>query len=427
MGIVQTAQNSGADAGQNNIIVTFGANITPGNSVVVCLTGGDVNAANTTVTGGSDTFNEDVVDPLNAETSIRSVLSSVGGYSTITVHCIQTPSPQLIYAYEVSVLTAFDKGSTHDIASGTSSFTSNATATTTQANEVFFGIGHGSGVTDSSNIAGPASPWVNETSQFLSGQQIIAISGYNIVTSTQTATYSGTFPNSQATFADAAVATYKYTPTVLVSLPAARVTINAPAPQPPLFLPRAQITISALSPVITYSLSLPRAQINIAAAIQPRIALTLLAALAARAGTDDSGATFTQGFTGKTTAFQPGSNPLAFEAAHNMPAMAASWAVGAGGQAKYMFDSNGNLEFAFVLRTIGTKTDATVIWSAGSVPSGYRPPVAKYWPVTVIGTYVVSGNTPALLFGTDGSIAVYGISASTVTGIDAHGILPLNL
>ncbi len=41
--------------------------------------------------------------------------------------------------------------------------------------------------------------------------------------------------------------------------------------------------------------------------------------------------------------------------------------------------------------------------------------------------FTYSAEMPAILFGTDGSIKIYGISASTVTGIDAHGVIPLNV
>ena len=179
--------------------------------------------------------------------------------------------------------------------------------------------------------------------------------------------------------------------------------------------------------VLSAELDVPVAQVSVSAPA-PRIAApTLLMALAATAGSDDAGNSFAAGFTGRTYAFQPSTLPLALEAPHAMPACSNSWAAGTGGQAKYQVNANGNLEISFVLRTVGTLTDGTAVWAAGGLPAGYRPPVAKYLPVTVVGTYSVSGNTPALLFGTDGSVKIYGLSGSTLTGIDAHGVIPLNL
>jgi len=179
--------------------------------------------------------------------------------------------------------------------------------------------------------------------------------------------------------------------------------------------------------VLSAELDVPVAQVSVSAPA-PRIAApTLLMALAAAAGSDDAGNAFAAGFTGRTYAFQPGTLPLALEAPHAMPAMSNSWAAGSGGQAKYQVNANGNLEVSFVLRTVGTLTDGTAIWAAGGLPAGYRPPVAKYIPITVVGTYSASGDTPSLLLGTDGSVKIYGLSGSTLTGIDAHGVIPLNL
>lgn len=168
---------------------------------------------------------------------------------------------------------------------------------------------------------------------------------------------------------------------------------------------------------------------NVGVLVWPFILPGLICSMTASAGTDGKGNAYATGYTGPVSAFYPiVAAPNVVETAHAMPAMAASWAVGVGGLAKYMLDSAGNLNFVFILRTIGTKTDATAIWAAGSLPAPYRPPEAKYWPVVMIGSaFTYAAELPSILFGTDGSIKIYGIASSTVTGIDAHGILPLNL
>lgn len=217
-----------------------------------------------------------------------------------------------------------------------------------------------------------------------------------------------------------------YTTAVTVNLTTAQLNLKAFSVQPPVILPAAQLNLASYNFTQEWALALAAAaMIEAAPAVTPKLAITLLCALAAHSGTDDSGSTFAQGFTGKTVAFQPFSSPLTFETPHNMPGMSNSWAVGAGGQAKYFLDANGNLDISFILNTIGTRTDGTILWAAGSLPNGYQVPIAKYWPVTVIGTYSYSGETPSLLFGTDGSIKIYGISANAPTSIQSHGVIPL--
>lgn len=74
-----------------------------------------------------------------------------------------------------------------------SSWTSGTTSTTAQAFEVAFGITCGAS-SGTPVLAGPASPWVNEAQQTLSGSAHIkaAVAGYQILSSTQTITYAGT-------------------------------------------------------------------------------------------------------------------------------------------------------------------------------------------------------------------------------------------
>lgn len=153
---------------------------------------------------------------------------------------------------------------------------------------------------------------------------------------------------------------------------------------------------------------------------------TLIAAISAVAGNDAPGNQFAAAYTGAVTAFVPASSPTIAETVHNMPAMSNSWAVGVGGEAKYQLDSTGCLQFSFILNTPGTKTDGITLWAAGSLPAGYRPAVAKRWPISTGTAAVSTNNTPSITFGTDGSITATGINtAGALTHVDAHGVMPL--
>jgi len=99
--------------------------------------------------------------------------------------------------------------------SGAGTFSSTATATTTQASEIAIGmVGAAQNAGSTMTVTGPSSPWVNETTRNvgvnISGTtyQIYEKSGYNILSSTGTATYSGTLSSTSNNYA-AAVVTLK--------------------------------------------------------------------------------------------------------------------------------------------------------------------------------------------------------------------------
>jgi hypothetical protein len=74
----------------------------------------------------------------------------------------------------------------------TSSWTSNASGTTTQATEIAIGVVGGyNNAGSSTTLTGPSSPWTNET-QVTPSTGVFLLSGYNILSSTGTVTYSGT-------------------------------------------------------------------------------------------------------------------------------------------------------------------------------------------------------------------------------------------
>jgi hypothetical protein len=214
---IQATSNSTGGSAGTSLTLTFGQNVTAGNSVVVCVLSPGSLGGTVTLTPGSggDTFTRAVLESGSNGTAIYYNLSSSGGYTTIAISASGSLGGIIAYAYEVNVLTALDK-----TASGTSSsastWTSNTTATTTQANEIAFGIGGMANATATA-ITGPSSPWVNEGSftsiAWFTGENMCGVSGYDILTATGTATYSGTGTSSGgAANTPACVATFKYTP-----------------------------------------------------------------------------------------------------------------------------------------------------------------------------------------------------------------------
>lgn len=92
------------------------------------------------------------------------------------------------------------------------SWDSGATAATTQASEVWFGVVAGTS-SGTPGLTGPASPWVNQAQQ-VSGSAA-AMCGYQVVSSTGTADYAGTA--SPTNTADILVVTVKATAAVLAA------------------------------------------------------------------------------------------------------------------------------------------------------------------------------------------------------------------
>jgi len=98
--------------------------------------------------------------------------------------------------YEISGLdlaAPLDKTSSNPWTSGTS-FTSNATAATTQAKEIAVGIGGEFTASGTPTVSGPSSPWVNQAQvsiNFTGTSRQTSVSGTNILSSTGAQTYSG--------------------------------------------------------------------------------------------------------------------------------------------------------------------------------------------------------------------------------------------
>jgi hypothetical protein len=133
--------------------------------------------------------------------------STAGSQTIIDVNVASTVSFAtdnclvLVDIYEVSGLAAssvVDKTASSDSSSSAAgTWTSTATATTTQASEIYFGV-VGAQHSGTLTIAATAAGWTSETklTGTVSGNSIAQISGFQIVTATGTATYSGTLTSS---------------------------------------------------------------------------------------------------------------------------------------------------------------------------------------------------------------------------------------
>jgi hypothetical protein len=95
----------------------------------------------------------------------------------------------------IATSAAVDQIQGGDATGSSSSFSSGATGTTGQAEEVFIGMIATTSFTGGPTITGPSSPWTNLSTQSLivgGVEEMVTITGYKVVSSTGTATYAGT-------------------------------------------------------------------------------------------------------------------------------------------------------------------------------------------------------------------------------------------
>jgi hypothetical protein len=213
----------------NALSGSFTSSTTAGNCVVVVVNAfnnsSTPSVSGVTLGGSADNFTQ-AVSVVNSSSSY--VLSAIwvdpgcaGGQTAVAVSGsnLTVNSNFGITIYEVSGLAASnvtDKTSSSSANSGTS-WTSGTTATTTQANEFWIGA-----VTTAATSFTQPGAWTNSAYTSNAG------SGYQIVSSTGTATYNATL--SPSTDWSACVAALK--PNTTVSLPVAQVNIQAYPPQP---------------------------------------------------------------------------------------------------------------------------------------------------------------------------------------------------
>ncbi len=187
IGIVQQA----APVGAGTLSISLPNPTTAGNCVVVIFeifTGGGVPSISGVTLGGvADNFAATVTKEYTGVsddtlTAIWVDEGCAGGQTAIVVSGSNLNSPVVsgLYAYEVSglVTTSVVDKTSSNATTTVGAWTSNATATTSQPSEIWFG-----GCCYTS--AGPASPWINNIS--LAGNGCVA--GYQIVSTQAAATY----------------------------------------------------------------------------------------------------------------------------------------------------------------------------------------------------------------------------------------------
>lgn len=112
---------------------------------------------------------------------------------------------------------------------------------------------------------------------------------------------------------------------------------------------------------------------------------------------------------------------------NNMPAMTNGWSIGSG-FAKYRLTANGDLQVAFKGLSVGSASDGTTIWAAGSLPSGYQVPTFHRMVCWSDAIKTTGGNqeSSGLEFVSDGSVNCEGF-ALAASRADLYAIIPLSV
>lgn len=208
---VQSASNTAA--GGTTVTVTLSGNTGAGNCLVVATQGSaGANPAVSGITLGGAAGNFAQLVSAGTAGTTESILeiwadpNCAGGQTSVVVTWAATLTAGCVWVYEFSgIATAsiLDKSSTHFTTTTNATWDSGTTATTTQAVELWFGAACGRSTT----ITGPSSPWNNSTQISNTNRDLLV--GYQIVSATGTADYSGSYsPNS---FEESAVVTLKGT------------------------------------------------------------------------------------------------------------------------------------------------------------------------------------------------------------------------
>ena len=221
--VVQHAQNITVFSSGTSGTATaaFASNITPGNCVVAVISGSNGSGisfgapGSVTTHGSADHWAFGVQDP-DQNIFVYYDPGSAGGQTVIDVNVTWTgtasATTQIAYAVDIYEISGVMTVSPVDVTQGNANFstqgtawTSAATATTSNPNEIFIG-----GAFNDQNalggtsytITGPSSPWVNAAPQKMTVQYngsgagnslaTYQVAGYDIVSSLTAGTYSGT-------------------------------------------------------------------------------------------------------------------------------------------------------------------------------------------------------------------------------------------
>ena len=206
---VQHAQNSGNSI--SSLSVTLSAT-TAGNCLVVCFSTGDLSSVSSVQVGSSTDNFAQLATVTDSGSSVSAFIwadpNCAGGQTSVTV-TLSTSDWLLIDVYEfsgVKTSSPLDKSSTGS-GTGSTSWSSGTTGTTTQASEAW--VGTAIALQSGNNaLTGPSPPWTNSAEMDQARGKfnyMSQMSGYQVASSTGTATYSGTDANSAFDWAAAVV------------------------------------------------------------------------------------------------------------------------------------------------------------------------------------------------------------------------------
>lgn len=217
----------------------FTGNTTPGSCLVAAISLGVPTGAPTvsgvTTNGTAESWAAAATEPQGSfadftNTSIWVNPNTGGGQKTIdiashyaTAMSTTNKGTVLVDIFEIAGLGASSVVDKVKVGTGSgTSWSSGATATTAQASEIAIGVGTAF-LSSTLTMTGPASPWTNETSLSstfggsTSQVNFRQIAGFNILSATGTATYSGTDNSGSASSAAVVVTLMAAPPPALVA------------------------------------------------------------------------------------------------------------------------------------------------------------------------------------------------------------------
>jgi hypothetical protein len=203
-GLVQVKQGSGTGT---SLTITLDSPTGTGNSLIVVIaasgTSTNPTAIACTLGGVTDNFAQDSTFGSASDAAIGATwrdqpaasgqtsvgITATGGSGTIAITAT-------VYERSDLAATPFDK-TANSVSAGSTSWTSTATATTAQASEVAIGAVFTT-ASGAATITGPAPPWTNlaQVTQVQGSFTDQWMSGWQVLSSTQAVTYSGTVSTS---------------------------------------------------------------------------------------------------------------------------------------------------------------------------------------------------------------------------------------
>jgi hypothetical protein len=228
--LVQSASNQGG--GTSPLTVTLGSPTTAGNCIIVCFSSSSspTNPSVTGITLGGSAGNfaqaatAGSVSTDSCTTQQWADPNCAGGQTAVAVSFSPAATSVCITVMEWSGLvlsSPADKTASQVNDTGVTSWSSTATATTTQASEVAIGAVGGLNASGIGTITGPSSPWANLTQETSASTHLGLLAGWQVLSSTGTPSYAGTFAASSeytaliVTYKAAAAAATDHSPYVL--------------------------------------------------------------------------------------------------------------------------------------------------------------------------------------------------------------------